>query len=248
MRRAHFAARPKAPASPPCDTWKLSARQREAMGDVDPRGSRQVNPCLQHWDTAASKHEERGRGEGVKYFQPFSLVCISWCLLQLCAESERTTDRLHTQGLVIPRKGSLVVWHEVLQQVYMCRIQQGIYALSVSTFTAVNLYPCRSWIYIFFYSDKIPPPWQCLCACLSLWPKNLGPRALPRCVFSHIPRGPRLHLSSHRAPTPQIKTFIPTWRGSFSLHGEFKGSHPQIPRRPGPKGLKKERKKKRAEN
>lgn len=77
--------------------------------------------------------------------------------------------------------------------------------------------------------------WHCLCVCLSLWPKNLGPRALPRCVFSHIPRGPRLHLSSHRAHTPQIKTLIPTWRGTFSLHGEFKGGHPQIPRRPGPK-------------
>lgn len=102
VRRAHFAARPKAPASPPRDTWKISARQREAMGDVDPRGSRQVNPCLQHWDTAASKHEEGGRGEGVKYFQPFSLVCISWCLLQLCAESERTTDVCTPKDLLSP--------------------------------------------------------------------------------------------------------------------------------------------------
>lgn len=85
-------------ASPPRGTWKISARQREAMGDVDPRGSRRVNPRLQHWDTAPSKHEHRregGRGEGVKYFQPFSLVCIPWRLLQLRAGSERTADRLH---------------------------------------------------------------------------------------------------------------------------------------------------------
>lgn len=33
----------------------------------------------------------------------------------------------------------------------------------------------------------------------------------------------------------QIKTFIPTWRGPFSLHGEFKGGHSQIPRRLRPK-------------
>lgn len=69
----------------------------EAARGYGRRGSEGVTPGESLF--AALRHSgvktRGGREGGERELNIFSLVCISCCLLQLCAESERTADRLH---------------------------------------------------------------------------------------------------------------------------------------------------------
>lgn len=80
-----------------------------------------------------------------------------------------------------------------------------------------------SYLENFFLPNRISTPWLvCVRArvCVALWPKNLRLCVL-HSVFTHTPRGPWLHLSSHCAHIPQIKTSIPTWQ-AFSCIANLK--------------------------